>query len=1771
MRALFQVSAATVATFDLDELLMRVYNEIVAYMGTPSFLFVASYDEQRESNRMELFMREGEILTTQHKQIYPKGGLTGWVIDTGTPQYIHDCVSEEKDLPVQPVHLGETIRSWVGIPLRSQNQVIGVLSVQSFDPDAFSEHHIQFLSTLANQLAVALENTRLFQERERRITELDVINQISRITNSTLDLQKMLGGIYACLTQFLTIDAAYILVRHHSFETNAFEFKVDKGINKFTIISKQLTPGSLTEYIIRTKQPLLLRDLQKEKSDLTFTPIQFGNEELRSASWLGVPLLDGDNNVLGIFSIQSYVPNTYGERELAFMTTVASQAALGIQNVRLFDQTQRSADALKGKVGELGTLLEAARVLSSSLKPQEVLDMLMEVVGHQLAVNTVALWTINDKEVLLPAAMLGIPENVANTLNVPVGSGLTGQVAATNQPLVIDDVEKMGSSLYSQFNRDHNLTSFMGVPVVYQNQTIGVLSVMTVQHREFSTDEIRLLSGMADQAAIALENARLFEERERRIRELTALNYISERINATLALDELLTELHQGIGTFLDISNSFIALHDTATHRLSFPIHWNRGSSKPINGTMLVNDVSCLSQRVVIERRPILLRTNEEIKALSSGEPEEGPQQTSSWLSVPIVQGDDVLGIINVQSYHPFAFDEEDQRFLMTVASQAATALANARLFAERERRLSEVSVMRDISSAITSTLDLNDMLERLVAELGRVIDVSTSLIVLYDKDEQLLHYPVVYDCGMPMNTASLPITKGGINRWVITQRQSLLLHSHEEAEQYREPIDTRERVGVGTHVEESFLIVPIISGDEMLGVINIQSYETNKFSEDDLRFVSTVANQAAIAINNARIFQERGRRIEELATFNEIGQQLSIVSDLDQLFELIYRQTSRLLDTTNFYIALYDERRDHFTYPLYHGVSQISTVHGKNIEDNFNRSIIETRTPVLQKGNDIRRLLRSRGIRTTKKLPKSWLAVPMIATDHVLGVIAIRDYEREQAYTQDDLRLMSTIASWGAIAFENARLLGETRQSFKEIEVLYAMSVSLSSTLDSTEVQHIIASSAIEILSGEICVLFLFDEQQKVSQHTVLDNQTLEIKIETPKPDHTLARLLLDTDRPVALNNISQLKNPLTDLLSLGIQSAIGTLIGPRENPIGAAWVGSRQQRDWQEREQSLMLIFASQSGQAMESARLFHEVRTLATELEQRVKDRTAALAELNEQLTDEKERLQAIHAITLELTASLDLNETLTKTLALASRTVGVQRGSIMLLDQESKTLICHAVLDKENVVRPVNTPITFEQGPSLADWVVDKKKPVRIADVYYDVRWLQEKGRADEVRSVVAIPLVAREEPLGVLLLTSPKVDYFTEVQLQLLWTIANESAIAINNAILFSFISEMGERRATLLHHQSEETSKNQAILQSLGEGVIVLDEDQQIILFNPAAQEMLNIPAVSVLHQPLHNINTLGHNHETRQRAAIIHTGLQEGLDVLSNQDQNINRSLELPSPPQTLELNFAPVFSTEHTKFGSVVVLRDVTREIEADRAKQNFVSSVSHELRTPLTSIKGYVDLLLLGAGGPIVEAQLPYLNVVKNNTKRLMDLINDILEIGRIDADKIELNLDEVDIPNIVHDVLQTMHAELERKSITAIIDLQDNLPLIIADPRRLTQVTMNLFSNAVKYTYPEGSVTVRVVLNPSGMIQMDVEDNGVGISEEDQKHLFRRFYRADNPLRDEAGGTGLGLVIAKSYIERHGGEMWVSSKLGQGSTFSFIVPVKQAEQVEETQDS
>ncbi len=248
--------------------------------------------------------------------------------------------------------------------------------------------------------------------------------------------------------------------------------------------------------------------------------------------------------------------------------------------------------------------------------------------------------------------------------------------------------------------------------------------------------------------------------------------------------------------------------------------------------------------------------------------------------------------------------------------------------------------------------------------------------------------------------------------------------------------------------------------------------------------------------------------------------------------------------------------------------------------------------------------------------------------------------------------------------------------------------------------------------------------------------------------------------------------------------------------------------------------------------------------------------------------------------------------------------------------------------------------------------------------------------------------------------------------------------------------------------------------------------------------------------------------------------------------------------------------------RLGRLFAFRDVTRERELDRMKSEFVSLVSHELRTPLTSISGYVEMLLDGDAGELQEEQADFLGIVKRNTDRLTALINDLLNVSRIESGRIELKRIPLDLGQIIRNVAQSHRPSIEEKGQTLSLDLPADLPAVVGDMDRLTQVMVNLLSNACKYTPAGGSITIAATREP-GQLRIQVTDTGIGLSQDEQSRLFTKFYRADNPTTREVGGTGLGLWITRSLVELHGGTVEVRSAPGEGSTFTVMLPVAERE--------
>lgn len=360
------------------------------------------------------------------------------------------------------------------------------------------------------------------------------------------------------------------------------------------------------------------------------------------------------------------------------------------------------------------------------------------------------------------------------------------------------------------------------------------------------------------------------------------------------------------------------------------------------------------------------------------------------------------------------------------------------------------------------------------------------------------------------------------------------------------------------------------------------------------------------------------------------------------------------------------------------------------------------------------------------------------------------------------------------------------------------------------------------------------------------------------------------------------------------------------------------------------------------------------------------------------------------------------------------------------------------------------------------------------------------------------------------------------------------------------VDERTKDLAVALAREHAEAGKNQAILSGIADGVIVFDNDGEAMVANPAIGRILEQPVEEIVGSDIEML-----------MADDVETGEQERVIELLADRETRRASAKFEWGDKTLSVSFAPVASALGEVTGTVAVFRDFTREAEIDRMKSDFVSIVSHELRTPLTSIQGYLDLLLMGASGPINKQQESFLKITKENAGRLHDLVSDLLDISRIESGGSELDVQVVSVARIVEHAADTLQNEFDERGLTLTLDISPDLPEVFADPSRLIQILTNLLSNAYKYTH-EGGATVQARVT-GGALQIDVIDTGVGISVEDQAKLFTRFFRAEDTEVRQQPGTGLGLNITKSLVEMHHGEIWVTSEPGKGTTFSFTLPL------------
>jgi signal transduction histidine kinase len=971
-------------------------------------------------------------------------------------------------------------------------------------------------------------------------------------------------------------------------------------------------------------------------------------------------------------------------------------------------------------------------------------------------------------------------------------------------------------------------------------------------------------------------------------------------------------------------------------------------------------------------------------------------------------------------------------------------------------------------------------------------------------------------------------------------------------------------------HDQDLFIIPLLGSRGQPLGLISVDNpNDGRRPNENSAKALEIFANQAATAIENVRLLHNTRAFAGMLQQLHNISQQVLREQDFDQQLQLIvdgirhagWGRVSLTLRDNEFQLLKL----------VTSGLAAEELVELKTnmwSPETWRQLMGEEELRRFQAGacyflpaNDPWAAANLEGGLMGRTPPKddveSWqptdfLFLPLYDRQkEIMAVINLDDPDDGRRPNNRALQTIELYAQFASSIIENAQLYQETQRQLAELRTVNEVGQAVSATLDLSTLTQKIASALANAYQIDSYYIALYNGNDNSFDYPfIVDKATLREVPPTPA-DRGPTNHVFRTGQPLLISQEADwalIDHQVYGELS---RSYLGVPMRIADQVIGVLAIQDYEQENAFNRQDiNTLSTIASQVAVAIANARLVSELRILNEQLDERVVERTRALGE-------ERDRVQILLRITTELSTSLDQEHVSGRALQMVNEFVNATQGGIILIDPENGKLGYRGGFGLDQDQRD-----NLISGQGALNKLIKKTLKERQASIVADLTavpgWSKEDTEID-VRSILAVPLIYGDEVIGIMILFHTEPDAFTQQQLELAEATAAQVANAINNARLYLLIRDQAERLGSMLRDEQIEAAKNEAILQSIADGVLVADIGGKVILANIPASHILDIPRNKLLDKGVNELMGL-YGASGDSWVQTINNWAQRRQLV----QQNTHLVDRLEFEDKVISVQLSPVFANNQF-FGTVSIFRDITKEVEVDRMKSEFVSTVSHELRTPMTSIKGYADLILMGAVGPMSDPQARYLQVIKNNADRLSMLVNDLLDISRIETGKTELDLRPLDVPQIIKQIVNGHlrgRIKHENKPIQVSIEMAPSLPLINADSGRMTQILTNLVDNAFHYTPDNGQITIAAEEN-NNFVAIHIQDTGIGIAPDQMEKIFDRFFRSDDADVQKVAGTGLGLAIVRSLVEMHGGTITVQSALGEGSTFTINLPIAHKE--------
>ncbi|MFP4394157.1 MAG: GAF domain-containing protein [Anaerolineales bacterium] len=1721
-------------------------------LSSASIRLISQWEDQRPV-KMDVhsvaFGLDGDVTYVVHRDIPPRG-IDPLLEDPEGVIIFSDIQDDEADIPerVRESMRQRGYRGALTTGLLARGRLIGFFTFSSARPlTDVSERSVRLLSrALADQVAVSMENILLVEESRQRAEQLEELSAVEAALSEANTEEEILSAVVNAIDAGPDVQA-----RLSYLDEDPQEGVVGEAVAIWENGAIRPKDPTLDHPVRRESLPLF--DLWKEsKVQVQFVPdvnkLEIEEEALKTLKEryhiqaLVSILLRSAGQLIGVVSLAWPEPRGFDEHEEFILRRLVRPTAALVARRRAYLAAERARFENERRATQLATVAEVSQAVSSLLDLDELLSQTVDLIKNRFDLYYTGVFLVDESErwVVLRAGTGNAGRKMleqGHKFEVG-GESMIGQCVAQGQPQIPEAVEeavRFVNPLLPETRAE------IALPLKSRGEVLGAMTIQSSTVDHFSEVDLTILETMADQLATAIINARLFAASQARLEEL-------QRIQQRQAVESWMdyAEHEQALGFRYDLNQVTPLAPAEAASFSAPPEVWN--------GQLVARDN------------------------------QEGGDGAA--LLTPIDMRGETVGVLSFEDPTARSWSDDDVAILEAVREQISLALENRVLYdqsqralTETQRRAEEMQFLQEVAAFLNSVDDVVASQDELREQLSAFLPVAALQLIGYNARERSVSV-----VGEPsgFHAASLKADGAAGALWVAEEGQPWIADDLRREQRFSED----ERL-----VAEGFqsrAILPLKLGYRTLGTLNLYSEESGAFSaEGMMTILRQTSAQIASAIERSNLLRQTRSALSEAEVLSQASSALSKATSYEAVLSAILEHTI-LQESVRAEIGLFVQdpatgaahdwievvaaRSNHPALSAWEIGRRLPVEEAPGLRLAGSEAVyvcpdIETATDLPA---EVRDYYREQGIRAI-------VVTPLLVSGERLGLFRMGFLEPYDP-SEQELRIYRTIAGQAAVVLSNRQLLQVSQDRAERLESAVEMASLTTGIMEREDLLMNAVDFFKERFDLYYAGIFLLDDE---GQWAVLEAGTGEAG---KKLQQMGFRLLVDGDSPVGrcvrttenqitLDVSAEEEDRFDNPLLPDTQSEVALPLISRGQVIGAMSIQSDQRFAFTEDDVATLQLMVNQLANVIESTNLY--------ERSQNSLEETSTLYHIAQRVADARTVEDVLQAAVDGISQREEPDVVAAALLLPADHPTELRTEVAWARGGDDVPLIVYPI-DK---VRRLYDTLRIEQRFVTSDATQDPTVGSFARNIYRQMGW----------RAMAAFQYEIRGAQYGAIMIHNRKAREFSNAELRFYENVARQAFVALESLNLVETTQAEAEQRAVLneVLQVASSSLEIQTLFQEVGE-VIARRQEMPVMIWHwngevirpvavyDAGGKFLvggeDAPTFTLGEAPL-----IGHIIEHPE---MTHIDFTQRPDVQLPQVANFEHPLEeavfVPlqtreglvgvlvfgrqaghDPIDEMEMGFirtAGINISVSLETAQLYEQAQITAEKlkEVDQLKSEFLANMSHELRTPLNSIIGFSRVILKGIDGPLTDMQKTDLNAIYESGQHLLSLINDILDISKIEAGKMEFNFEDVDLHKTVKSVMSSASALVKSKpDIDLRSNLPEDLPQVIADERRVRQVILNLLSNAAKFT-EEGYIEVAATYD-SYQVILSVEDTGIGIPPQKIADVFERFKQVDSSSTRRYEGTGLGMSLSRMFVQAHGGDIWVESTMGEGSTFYFSLPI------------